>query len=135
MLQIERIKLIQGGMGVYVSNWRLAKAVASQRPGVTVGTVSGTALDVCYVRLLQLGDPGGHARRALEALDETFGVTVGRGIRERYYIEGGKKPGARFRSAPIQVARALDGRRTFSEPTHGSKRQRHSGWMTTALSC
>jgi len=67
MFDIERIKLIQGGMGVYVSNWRLAKTVASQRPGVTAGTVSGTALDVCYVRLLQLGDPGGHARRALDA--------------------------------------------------------------------
>ena len=31
-----------------------------------------------YVRLLQLGDPGGHARRALQALDTTFGVTLGR---------------------------------------------------------
>jgi NAD(P)H-dependent flavin oxidoreductase YrpB (nitropropane dioxygenase family) len=66
---LEQVRLIQGGMGVYVSNWRLAKAVASEQPGVTVGTVSGTALDVVYVRLLQLGDPGGHARRALQALD------------------------------------------------------------------
>jgi nitronate monooxygenase len=56
----------------------------------------------------------------LQALDDAFGVTVGRAIRERYYIEGGKKPGDRFRSAPIQLARALDGRRTFSEPTHAS---------------
>lgn len=51
---LEKIRLIQGGMGVYVSNWRLAKTVATQRPGVTAGTVSGTALDVVYVRLLQL---------------------------------------------------------------------------------
>ena len=43
---LEQIKLIQGGMGVYVSNWRLAKTVAMQQPGVTAGTVSGTALDV-----------------------------------------------------------------------------------------
>ena len=42
-------------MGVYVSNWRLARSVAMQRPGETVGTVSGTALDVVYLRLLQLG--------------------------------------------------------------------------------
>jgi NAD(P)H-dependent flavin oxidoreductase YrpB (nitropropane dioxygenase family) len=74
------IKLIQGGMGVYVSNWRLAQAVASARPGQTVGTVSGTALDVVYVRLLQLGDPGGHARRALAALDATHYTDMGRRI-------------------------------------------------------
>ena len=114
---LEQIKLIQGGMGVYVSHWRLARAVAMQRPGVTAGTVSDTALDVVYVRLLQLGDPGGHARRALQALDETFGVTIGRRICDRYLIEGGKAPDARFRSAPMQLVRAEDGRRTFPMPT------------------
>ena len=56
-------------MGVYVSNWRLARAVAAERPGATVGTVSGTALDVVYVRLLQLGDPGGHVRRVQQLSD------------------------------------------------------------------
>lgn len=113
---LKEIKLIQGGMGVHVSNWRLAKAVAAQRPGVTVGTVSGTALDVVYVRLLQLGDPGGHARRALQALDATFGVTIGRTICDRYFIEGGKAPDARFRSAPMHMVQAHDGRRTFPLP-------------------
>jgi nitronate monooxygenase len=113
---LEHIKLIQGGMGVHVSNWRLAKAVASQRPGVTVGTVSGTALDVVYVRLLQLGDPGGHARRALQALDATFGVDTGRTICDRYFIEGGKAPDARFRSAPMHIVHTHDGRRTFPLP-------------------
>lgn len=104
-------------MGVYVSNWRLARAVARQRPGETAGTVSGTALDVVYVRLLQLGDPGGHARRALQALDDTYGVTLGRAICDRYFIEGGKAPGARFRSTPMQIVRADDGRRAFPMPT------------------
>jgi nitronate monooxygenase len=113
---LNQVRLIQGGMGVHVSNWRLAKAVASQRPGVTVGTVSGTALDVVYVRLLQLGDPGGHARRALRALDETFGVDTGRTICDRYFIEGGKAPDARFRSAPMHMVRTHDGRRTFPLP-------------------
>jgi nitronate monooxygenase len=113
---LERIKLIQGGMGVYVSNWRLANAVARQRPGETAGTISGTALDVVYVRLLQLGDPGGHARRALQAFDATFDVTIGRSICERYFIEGGKSPDARFRSAPMQIVRAYDGQPTFSMP-------------------
>ena len=113
MNSLQQIKLIQGGMGVHVSNWRLAKAVAMQRPGVTVGTVSGTALDVVYVRLLQLGDPGGHARRALQALDENFGVTIGQDICTHYFIEGGKAPDARFRSAPMQMVRTHDGRYTF----------------------
>ena len=66
---LKSVQLIQGGMGVYFSNWRLARAVASERPGKTAGTVSGTALDVVYVRLLQLGDPGGNIRRAFAAMD------------------------------------------------------------------
>ena len=97
---LQNIKLIQGGMGVYVSNWRLARAVATARPGATAGTVSGTALDVVYVRLLQLGDPGGHARQALAAFDSTFGTAIGRKICDRYFIAGGKAPDARFKSAP-----------------------------------
>jgi len=110
---LKKVKLIQGGMGVYVSNWRLAKAVAMERPGVTAGTVSGTALDVVYVRLLQLGDPGGCLRRALAAFDARFGAAIGRKIIDRFYIEGGKAPAARFKNAPMQIARAQDGRDKF----------------------
>jgi NAD(P)H-dependent flavin oxidoreductase YrpB (nitropropane dioxygenase family) len=106
---LQNIKLIQGGMGVYVSNWRLAKAVAQERPGVTAGTVSGTGLDIVYVRLLQLGDPGGHIHRALAAFDAQFGVDVGRKICERYFIEGGKAPAARFKQAPMQIVHTQDG--------------------------
>ena len=54
--------IIQGGMGVAVSSWRLANAVA--RTG-QLGVVSGTVLDTVMVRRLQDGDPGGHVRRAL----------------------------------------------------------------------
>lgn len=50
-------------MGVGVSNWRLANAVA--RLG-QLGVVSGTALDTLLVRRLQDGDPGGAVRRAME---------------------------------------------------------------------
>lgn len=98
---LKRVRLIQGGMGVYISNWQLARAVATERPGETAGTVSGTALDVVYVRLLQLGDPGGHIRRALAAFDERFGVAVGRQICTRYFVAGGKAPEERFKSAPM----------------------------------
>lgn len=55
--------IIQGGMGVGVSNWRLARAVALCGQ---LGVVSGTALDSVLVRRLQDGDLGGHIRRAME---------------------------------------------------------------------
>jgi NAD(P)H-dependent flavin oxidoreductase YrpB (nitropropane dioxygenase family) len=114
---LQEIKLIQGGMGVYVSNWRLARAVAMERPGTTVGTVSGTGLDVVYVRLLQLGDPGGHIRRGLAAFDAQFGVAIGKRILDRYYIEGGKAPTTRFKNAPKQVVKAQDGRDLIPLPS------------------
>lgn len=50
-------------MGVGISSWRLAQAVA--RTG-QLGVVSGTALDAVLARTLQDGDPGGHVRRALQ---------------------------------------------------------------------
>ena len=106
---LQKIKLIQGGMCVYVSNWRLARAVAMEQPGLTAGTVSGTALDIVYVRLLQLGDPGGHVRRALAAFDAQFGVNLGQKILNRYFIAGGKAPSARFKNAPKQMVRLPNG--------------------------
>ncbi|MCK6445612.1 MAG: nitronate monooxygenase [Planctomycetes bacterium] len=54
--------VIQGGMGVAVSGWRLARAVSSRG---ALGIVSGTALDTVLVRRLQDGDGGGDVRRAL----------------------------------------------------------------------
>ena len=54
--------IIQGGMGVGVSSWQLAQAVA--RTG-QLGVVSGTALDALVARTLSDGDLGGHVRRAL----------------------------------------------------------------------
>jgi len=106
---LRQVKLIQGGMGVYVSNWRLARAVSTERLDLTVGTVSGTALDVVYVRLLQLGDPGGHIRRALAAFDQMFGVTVGQRICASYFVAAGKAPAARFKPAPMLTVRGKIG--------------------------
>jgi len=54
--------VIQGGMGVGVSNWTLARAVS--RAG-QLGVVSGTAVDAVFVRRLQEGDVCGSIRRAL----------------------------------------------------------------------
>ena len=52
--------VIQGGMGVAVSHWRLARTV-SLAGGL--GVVSGVGPDLLIARVLQDGDPGGHARR------------------------------------------------------------------------
>jgi NAD(P)H-dependent flavin oxidoreductase YrpB (nitropropane dioxygenase family) len=54
--------IIQGGMGIAVSSWRLAKAVSQTGQ---LGVVSGTAIDAVIARKLQNGDEGGHVRRGL----------------------------------------------------------------------
>ena len=56
--------IIQGGMGAAVSDWRLANAVSSEGQ---LGVVSGVALGALLARRLEVGDPGGHMRRALAA--------------------------------------------------------------------
>lgn len=117
---LAKVELIQGGMGVYVSKWQLASAVARERLGVTAGTVSGTGLDVVHTRLLQLGDPGGHTRRALEAFDSRFQVGIGKRIIDRYHIPGGKEPNRAFKLTPIQSVKTLDGSREIPPWTEGS---------------
>src|SRR5688572_30589099 len=88
-------RIIQGGMGVAVSDWRLANAVA--RAG-QLGVVSGTALDTVLVRRLQDGDPGGHMRRAISR----FPIPgVGDEILRRYFIEGGRDPGTPYKLLPM----------------------------------
>lgn len=82
--------IIQGGMGVGVSGWRLARAVSKLGQ---LGVVSGVALDMVFARRLQLGDPGGHVRRALESFP--FQEMVQR-VLDRYFIEGGKAPDTPF---------------------------------------
>lgn len=54
--------IIQGGMGVGVSLWPLARAV-SMLGGI--GVVSGTLVEVVVARTLQMGDPCGYIRWAL----------------------------------------------------------------------
>ncbi len=88
-------QIIQGGMGIAVSNWRLAKKVSQLGQ---LGVVSGTAIDAVLARRLQLGDPDGDIRRAFEAfpLQETA-----QRILDRYFIPGGKRPDQPFRGIPL----------------------------------
>jgi len=91
--------IIQGGMGVGISAWRLARVVSSAGQ---LGMVSGTALDSVVVRRLQLGDPGCHIRRALEHLPLPG---VAQRILDRCFVPGGKPDGQPFRSKPLPSAR------------------------------
>jgi NAD(P)H-dependent flavin oxidoreductase YrpB (nitropropane dioxygenase family) len=86
--------VIQGGMGVAVSSWQLARAVAMTGQ---LGVVSGTALDAVLARRLQDGDPGGHMRAALAA----FPVReIADRALDRYFLPGGRPPGTPYVPVP-----------------------------------
>lgn len=101
-----RPAIIQGGMGVAVSGWQLARAVA--RTG-QLGVVSGTALDVVLARRLQLGDPDGDLRRAMAAFPDP---AVAERILAGYFVEGGIDDARSFKAVPMFTAdphrRSLD---------------------------
>jgi nitronate monooxygenase len=94
-------KIIQGGMGVGVSNWRLANAVSKLGQ---LGVVSGTALDSLFVRRLADGDPGGDMRRGLDAFP--FPEMAQR-IWDEYFIPGGKPVGVPYPLMPMHQRRDL----------------------------
>jgi nitronate monooxygenase len=93
MIQLPRI--IQGGMGVGVSNWRLAQAVSKLGQ---LGVVSGTALDSVFVRRLADGDQGGHMRRGLDAFPFP---QMARRIWNEYFVPGGKPSGTAYPTLPM----------------------------------
>src|SRR6202012_3839485 len=88
-------KIIQGGMGVGVSNWRLAQAVSKLGQ---LGVVSGTALDQLFVRRLADGDEGGHMKRGLDAFPFP---DMARRIWQEYFVPGGKAPDAPYPNVPM----------------------------------
>ncbi len=77
-------KLIQGGMGVAISDWRLAKAVSQLGQ---LGVVSGTGINRVMASRLMDGDLSGNVRRALAnfSLPEPVQNMI-----DRYYTPGGK---------------------------------------------
>jgi nitronate monooxygenase len=88
-------KIIQGGMGVAISNWHLARTVSKLGQ---LGVVSGVALEVILVRRLQDGDIDGHIRRALEKFP--FRDMARRAV-EKYYIPGGKANDKPYATIPL----------------------------------
>ena len=91
--------IIQGGMGVAISDWRLAKAVAQLGQ---IGVVSGTGLNRILTSRLGDGDPTGHMRRALSHFPLPEPV---QNILQRYYVPGGKAPDAPYKTPPAYTIR------------------------------
>lgn len=95
-------------MGVAVSGWRLARAVSELGQ---LGVVSGTALAVTLARRLQLGDPDGRLRHALEH----FPIPgVAARILQAHFVPGGKAERAPFKLTAMPT---LDPGPAFTELT------------------
>jgi len=86
--------VIQGGMGIAVSSWQLAREVSLSG---NLGVLSGTALDGVLARVLQDGDPGGHRRRALASFPSP---AMAQRVLDTYFIEGGRPAGQAYRPHP-----------------------------------
>lgn len=84
-------KIIQPGMGIGVSWYKLANAAS--RNGC-IGTVSSPGADQIVVRILQNGDLDGDIRRAAKYFPFQ---DISEKIFKRYFVEGGIKTGARYK--------------------------------------
>jgi nitronate monooxygenase len=105
-MKMDSPKIIQGGMGFGVSDWRLAQAVSKLGQ---MGVVSGTALDVVVARTLQAGDPGERVQRALENFPFP---EISRRVMDLFYVPGGLPKDQPFRKIPMYD---LEGRRASQE--------------------
>ena len=81
--------IIQGGMGIGVSSWQLARRVAQRGE---IGVVSGTGIDSVVVRELQDGDP--HGRR--QVLTEHPDTEIADHLIDRFYRPEGLPEGEAY---------------------------------------
>ena len=89
--------IIQGGMGVAVSSWQLARAVAKCGQ---LGVVSGTAIDSVLARRLQDGDPEDHLRRAMAHFPFQDIVQDALSL---YFLPGGREPETPYKRVPLHT--------------------------------
>ncbi|CAE79574.1 nitronate monooxygenase [Bdellovibrio bacteriovorus] len=94
-MQFNHPIVIQGGMGIAVSDWRLAKTVSQTGQ---LGVVSGTAINSVLVRRLQDGDAAGDCRRALKAFPSQ---EIAQKILDTYFIEGGRPANQPYKRPPM----------------------------------
>ena len=86
-------RIIQGGMGVGVSDWRLARAVSLAGE---LGVVSGTGIDNVLVRRLQDGDPNTLRALAAYPLPERAEAAI-----QKYHLPEGRAPGQPYQRIPL----------------------------------
>lgn len=91
--------IIQGGMGVAISDWKLAKAVSQLGQ---LGVVSGVGISRIVSCRLNDGDLAGHVRRALShfALPEPVQAII-----DRYYVPSGRGPAEPYKPLIAYSAR------------------------------
>lgn len=95
MIRSEPPTIIQGGMGIGVSGWPLARAVSIRGQ---LGVVSGTGIDSLFVRRLQDGDPGGHMRRAATH----FPIPdIAAAALSKYFLPRGRPAGVPYALLPV----------------------------------
>ena len=100
--------IIQGGMGIGVSNWSLARAVAMLGQ---LGVVSGTCIDSVLVRRLQDGDIGGHVRRAMAR----FPIPgVADEVLRKYFLPGRRPEGTPYKLLPLWKQVVSDARQRLT---------------------
>lgn len=91
--------IIQGGMGVAISTWRLANTVSRQGH---LGVVSGTGIGIVMIARLMDGDTDGSVRRALHHFPHQEMVER---LLKRYYIPGGKPEDAPYKRPVMWTTR------------------------------
>jgi NAD(P)H-dependent flavin oxidoreductase YrpB (nitropropane dioxygenase family) len=127
-----RPRIIQGGMGIAVSSWRLARRVAELGE---IGVVSATAIDTVLVRELQDGDPSGRLR----VLDRYPDQEIVGHLRDRYFVEGGKSPEKPYRLLPMhRFNPTLQSQRILSAATFAEvalAKDGHDGYVGINLLC
>jgi len=82
-------------MGIGVSHWRLAQAVAGHGG---LGVVSGTGIGIVLARRLQNGDLDGAMRRALAHFPV---AAIAQRVLTTYFLDGGKHADKPFKSVPM----------------------------------
>ena len=89
------IRIIQGGMGIGVFRHAAVRGVSMLG---ALGNASGIGLEHMMARELQMGDPNGDIRWALEQFPNQ---DVAARISDDYFIKGGKASGDAFKSLPF----------------------------------
>lgn len=89
------IEIIQGGMGVAISDWNLARSVSMQGQ---LGVVSGTGIHLLMISRLMEGDLDGHIRRALDHFPIQESVQR---ILEKYFVPNSENQGSPYKRPPM----------------------------------